>query len=34
MRATEFITEDNAPGKMSKRQRYATRGAHKLDRNK
>ena len=30
MRATEFITEDNAPGKMSKRQRYATRGAHKF----
>ena len=30
MRANEFITEDNAPGKMSKRQRYATRGAHKF----
>ena len=30
MRATEFITEDNEPGKMSKRQRYATRGAHKF----
>ena len=30
MRATEFITEDNGPGKMSKRQRYATRGAHKF----
>ena len=30
MRATEFITEDNGPGKLSKRQRYATRGAHKF----
>ena len=30
MRAKEFITEDNSPGKMSKRQRYATRGAHKF----
>jgi len=30
MRAKEFITEDNGPGKMSKRQRYATRGAHKF----
>ena len=30
MRATEFITEDNAPGKLTKRQRYATRGAHKF----
>ena len=30
MRATEFITEDNGPGKLSKRQRYATRGVHKF----
>jgi len=30
MRATEFITEDNAPGKLTKRQRYATRGVHKF----
>ena len=30
MRAKEFIIEDNSPGKMSKRQRYATRGAHKF----
>ena len=30
MRATEFITEDNGPGKLTKRQRYATRGAHKF----
>ena len=30
MRAKEFITEDNAPGKLTKRQRYATRGAHKF----
>ena len=30
MRATKFITEDNGPGKLSKRQRYATRGAHKF----
>ena len=30
MRAKEFITEDNGPGKLTKRQRYATRGAHKF----
>ena len=30
MRATEFITEDNAPGKLSKRQRYGSRGMHKF----
>ena len=30
MRAKEFITEDNGPGKLSKRQRYATRGVHKF----
>ena len=30
MRAKEFIIEDNGPGKLTKRQRYATRGAHKF----
>jgi hypothetical protein len=30
MRATEFITEDNAPGKLTKRQRYGSRGMHKF----
>ena len=30
MRAKEFSTEDNGPGKLTKRQRYATRGAHKF----
>jgi len=30
MRAKEFITEDNSPGKLSKRQRYGTRGMHKF----
>ena len=30
MRAKEFITEDNAPGKLSKRQRYGSRGLHKF----
>ncbi len=30
MRAREFITEDNAPGKLTKRQRYGSRGMHKF----
>ena len=30
MRAKEFITEDNAPGKLTKRQRYGSRGMHKF----
>ena len=30
MRAKEFITEDNAPGKLSKRQRFGSRGLHKF----
>ena len=30
MRAKEFITEDNAPGKLTKRQRYGSRGLHKF----
>ena len=30
MRAKEFITEDNAPGKLSKRQRFSSRGLHKF----
>ena len=30
MRAKEFITEDNKPGKLSKRQRYGSRGMHKF----
>ena len=30
MRAKEFITEDNSPGKLSKSQRYGTRGMHKF----
>ena len=30
MRAKEFITEDNPPGKLTKRQRYGSRGLHKF----
>jgi len=30
MRAKEFITEDNEPGKLTKRQRYGSRGMHKF----
>ena len=30
MRAREFINEDNAPGKLTKRQRYGSRGMHKF----
>jgi hypothetical protein len=30
MRAREFITEDNSPGKLTKRQRYGSRGMHKF----
>lgn len=30
MRAKEFITEDNAPGKLTKRQRFGSRGLHKF----
>lgn len=30
MRASEFISESYKPGKISKRQRYATKGLHKF----
>jgi len=30
MRAREFLNEDNAPGKLTKRQRYGGRGMHKF----
>jgi hypothetical protein len=30
MRAREFLNEDNPPGKLTKRQRYGSRGLHKF----
>ena len=30
MRAKEFLNEDNEPGKLTKRQRYGSRGMHKF----
>ena len=30
MRAKEFLNEDNEPGKLTKRQRYGSRGKHKF----